>query len=63
VEEIMPVFTHALLLKAGTALANGRKQTVLRSRSLADAFDSAVHLRATKGRYSLTVTPTAKVAI
>jgi iron complex transport system ATP-binding protein len=63
VEEIMPVFTHALLLKAGTALANGRKQTVLRSRMLSDAFESSVDLRASNGRYSLTVAPTAKVAI
>ena len=56
----MPVFTHALLLKAGTVLANGRKQTVLRSRLLTDAFEASVELRATNGRYSLTVAPTAK---
>ena len=63
VEEIMPVFSHALLLKAGTVLANGRKQTVLGSSMLADAFESSVDLRATNGRYSLTVAPTAKVVI
>ena len=63
VEEIMPVFSHALLLKAGAVLANGRKQTVLRSRLLTDAFESSVNLRATNGRYSLTVAPTAKVLI
>jgi len=63
VEEIMPVFSHALLLKAGTVLANGRKQNVLRSGLLTDAFESSVNLRATNGRYSLTVAPTAKVVI
>jgi len=63
VEEIMPVFSHALLLKAGTVLANGRKQNVLRSRLLTDAFEASVNLRATNGRYSLTVAPTAKVVI
>src|SRR5439155_25770152 len=44
VEEIMPVFSHALLMKAGTVLANGRKQTVLRSRLLTDTFESSVKL-------------------
>src|SRR5213593_1352909 len=63
VEEIMPVFSHALLLKAGAVLANGRKQTVLRSGLLTDAFQSSVDLRATNGRYSLAVAPTAKVVI
>src|SRR5437867_7369895 len=63
VEEIMPVFSHALLLKAGTVLSNGRKQTVLRSGLLTDAFQSSVDLRATNGRYSLAVAPTAKVVI
>src|SRR2546425_1201428 len=63
VEEIMPVFSHALLLKSGAVLANGRKQTVLGSSMLADAFESSVNLRARNGRYSLTVAPTAKVVI
>ena len=63
VEEIMPVFSHALLLKSGAVLANGRKQNVLRSGLLADAFESSVNLRARKGRYSLTVAPAARVVI
>ncbi len=63
VEEIMPVFSHALLMKAGTVLANGRKQTVLRSGLLTDAFESSVKLRATNGRYSLTVAPMTKLVI
>jgi len=63
VEEIMPVFSHALLMKAGTVLANGRKQTVLRSGLLTDAFESSVKLRATNGRYSLSVAPMTKLVI
>jgi iron complex transport system ATP-binding protein len=63
VEEIMPVFSHALLLRSGAVLANGRKQSVLRSKLLTDAFESSVNLRATNGRYSLTVSPSAKVVI
>jgi len=60
VEEIMPVFSHALLLKAGAVLANGRKKDALGSRSLSDAFKSSVSLRKTNGRYSLTVAPAAR---
>jgi len=60
VEEIMPVFSHALLLKAGNVLANGKKQTVLRSRLLSQAFGCPVDLRATNGRYSLSVAPRAR---
>ena len=63
VEEIMPVFSHALLMKAGTVLANGRKQTVLRSGLLTDAFESSVKLRATNWRYSLSVAPMTKLVI
>ena len=60
VEEIMPVFGHALLLKAGQVVAGGRKQNVLRSRWLSAAFGSPVALRSTNGRYSLTVAPSAR---
>jgi iron complex transport system ATP-binding protein len=63
VEEIVPVFSHALILKAGSVQVAGRKQNVLRSGLLTEAFEAAVHLRATNGRYSLTVAPRAKVVI
>jgi iron complex transport system ATP-binding protein len=55
VEEIMPVFSHALLLKAGKVMGSGKKRTVLRSGSLSRAFDSPVRLRIKAGRYSLSV--------
>jgi iron complex transport system ATP-binding protein len=63
VEEIMPVFSHALLLKAGAVLANGRKQNILRSSLLTEAFESSVNLHVRKERYSLSVSPSSKVVI
>ncbi|MEY4387386.1 MAG: hypothetical protein RLY20_2669 [Verrucomicrobiota bacterium] len=55
VEEIMPVFSHALLLRAGRVLASGKKQTVLSSASLSQAFDSRIRLLKSGGRFALQV--------
>src|SRR2546421_6027166 len=44
VEEIMPVFNRALLLKSGHVLAGGKKKQVLRSGLLSAAFDSPLNL-------------------
>jgi iron complex transport system ATP-binding protein len=55
VEEIMPVFSHALILKSGKVLASGKKATVLKARHLASAFGASVQLRQTAQRYALTV--------
>jgi len=63
VEEIMPVFNHALLLRAGHVLAGGKKKQVLRSGLLSAAFDTPVNLRSTNGRYALTVAPSARVVL
>jgi len=63
VEEIMPVFTHALLLKSGAALAAGSKADVLSSRLISRAFDASVRLQAANGRYSLSVAPKRNVVI
>src|SRR3989441_106782 len=63
VEEIMPVFNHALLLRAGHVLATGRKRRVLRSGLLSDAFESPVNLRAANGRYLLVVKPSAQAVM
>jgi iron complex transport system ATP-binding protein len=60
VEEIMPIFSHALILKNGGVLASGTKEEVLNSRVLSDAFASPVKLRRTGGRYSLAVTPVSR---
>jgi iron complex transport system ATP-binding protein len=57
VEEIMPAFSHVLILKDGAVLAAGPKTKILTSGILARAFQAPVRLRCQRGRYSLTVTP------
>lgn len=63
VEEIMPVFTHALLMKSGETLVAGAKTEVLSSRHLSNALGSRVHLKVRRGRYSLAVAPKSRVVI
>ena len=55
VEEIMPVFSHVLLLKAGRVLAAGRKASMLKSRLLAEAFAARVKLTKRGGRHEMLV--------
>jgi iron complex transport system ATP-binding protein len=55
VEEIMPVFTHVLLLKNGAVLAAGEKANTLNSRNLSRAFNARMKLSAAGGRYALKV--------
>jgi iron complex transport system ATP-binding protein len=56
VEEIMPVFSHVLILKAGKVLAAGKKNPTLNAASLSAAFNAPIHLKKKSDRYSLTVT-------
>jgi iron complex transport system ATP-binding protein len=55
VEEIVPIFSHVLLLKAGRVLASGPRAQVLTSRTLSTAFAAPVRLSRARGRYSLAV--------
>jgi iron complex transport system ATP-binding protein len=55
VEEIMPVFSHVLLLREGAVLAAGTKAATLNSANLSRAFGSRIRLRRTQGRYTLSV--------
>ncbi|HVY71302.1 MAG TPA: ABC transporter ATP-binding protein [Verrucomicrobiae bacterium] len=57
VEEVMPVFTHALLLLEGGVLAAGAKIATLTSPLLTRAFGAPVKLARSKGRYQLAVRP------
>ena len=57
VEEIMPVFSHLLVLKEGALLAAGATASVLKSRLLSQAFRASVKVRFKSGRYALTVAP------
>jgi len=53
VEEIMPSFTHALLLRAGKVVAAGPRAAVLNSANLSAIFGAPLRLRRTGTRYRL----------
>jgi iron complex transport system ATP-binding protein len=55
VEEIMPVFSHVLILKKGKVLAAGKKPAALKAKSLSKAFATRLQLHEAKGRYSLVI--------
>ena len=55
VEEMMPVFSHVLLLKGGRVLAAGRKAAMLKRELLSAAFGAPVRLESRAGRYTLQV--------
>jgi iron complex transport system ATP-binding protein len=55
VEEIMPVFSHVLILKSGRVLAAGGKTGTLNSKLLSEAFGEGTELRMQKGRYALAI--------
>lgn len=60
VEEIMPVFSHALILNRGRMLAAGRKPAVLNAKTLSAAFGARLRLRRTNGRYTLRFAPASR---
>jgi iron complex transport system ATP-binding protein len=53
VEEIMPVFSHVLLLKSGGVLATGAKAKLLNSANLSQVFNLRLRLQRLRGRYQL----------
>ncbi len=55
VEEIVPLFTHVLLLSRGKVLACGPKKNVLTSAHLGETFGSVVSLRRAGASYRLQV--------
>ena len=57
VEEIMPVFSHLLVLRNGRILAAGRKAEALTASVLSRAFDATVKLRKRQGRFAMRVGP------
>lgn len=63
VEEIVPIFSHVLMLKAGRVLAKGERRRVLTSATLSAAFGAPVRLTSRRGRYSLLVQPTRRAII
>jgi iron complex transport system ATP-binding protein len=55
VEEIMPAFTHALLLREGRVVDAGKKQDVLTSARLSEVFGASLKLGQRDGRYHLDI--------
>ncbi len=55
VEEILPVFTHALILREGRTLASGPIQSVVTERTLRVAFDGPVRLIRKSGRFQMRI--------
>lgn len=53
VEEIMPAFTHALLLKNGNVVATGPREKVLSTANLSTTFGAPMRLSRREGRYRL----------
>jgi len=53
VEEIMPIFSHVLMLRDGEVLAAGEKDKVLTASVLSKAFKAPMKLGKAQGRYSL----------
>jgi len=53
IEEIMPVFTHALLLREGRVLAAGEKKAVLTGAGISAAFGEPLGISMRAGRYQL----------
>lgn len=60
VEEIVPTFSHALLLRGGRVIAAGKRQSVLSSARLSEIFDAPCRLIRRRDRYALRVEPTSK---
>ncbi|MGH7942342.1 MAG: ABC transporter ATP-binding protein [Limisphaerales bacterium] len=57
IEEIMPVFSQALILKDGTVLAAGQKSRTITTRNLSAAFGTRSEVRSNGGRFAMSVSP------
>ena len=55
VEEIVPAFRHALVLRQGRVLKSGPIRSVLTDATLSEAFGAKLRLRRHQGRYSLSL--------
>jgi iron complex transport system ATP-binding protein len=63
VEEIMPVFSHLLVLQAGRVLAAGEKSKTLTAGLLSQAFGGRVKLRRSGGRYAMSVAAESRAVV
>ncbi len=58
VEEIMPAFTHVLVLREGHVVASGPIRDNLTSETLSTAFDARITVRRREDRYAVKIGPT-----
>lgn len=63
VEEILPIFTHALILKSGEVLASGRVKDALTADVLSRAFGARIAIGNESGRYRLQIRPRKNLVI
>jgi iron complex transport system ATP-binding protein len=63
VEEIMPVFSRALVLKDGKVLATGEKLRTLTAKNLSEAFAAKLKLRFKSGRFEMNVLASKSVVV
>lgn len=63
VEEIMPVFSHVLVLKKGRVIKAGSKAESLKAPILSAAFNTRLKLKCEAGRYQLKVIAESRFAI
>ena len=63
VEEIVPVFSHVLILKAGRVLAAGEKLKMLNTGMLSRAFNARARLQIRARRYTMSVSPKRGVVV
>ncbi len=63
VEEIVPAFSHVLMLKDGKVLASGRKRELMKSKLFSETFGSKVRLLRIGSRYRLEVAARRNVVI
>ena len=52
IEEIMPVFSHALILKSGRIIGTGKKLSTLTSVLLSGAFDAKIKVERKQNRFT-----------
>jgi iron complex transport system ATP-binding protein len=55
VEEILPVFTHALVLRAGSVLASGPIRDTITQTILREAFDGPIRLQRRNDRFQMRI--------
>ena len=53
IDEILPLFTHALLLRKGEVHSQGKKEQILTERNLSHFFETPVKLSKNKGLFRL----------